>query len=101
MTVCYYTFMSGLEIALVILVSVWTLIFIILAVVMLLIFLAVKRTIDKFNRLLDQTERAAEEVQLPLKMAMAGVAGLMSKNAFDALKKIASLAHSKSSTKKR
>lgn len=80
--------MSGLEIALVILVSVWTLIFIILAVVMLFVFLAIKRTVDKFNHLIDQTERAAEEVQLPLKMAMAGIAGLASKNAFDAIKRL-------------
>lgn len=92
--------MSGLEIALVILVSVWTLIFVILAVVMLFIFLALKRTVEKFNHLIDQTEKAAEEVQLPLKMAMAGIAGLASKNAFDALKKLTSFGNSSKKSRK-
>lgn len=93
--------MNGLEIALVLLVSVWTLIFIILAVVMLIIFLAIKRAVDKFNNLLDQTERAAEEVQLPLKMAMAGIAGLASKNAFDAIKKLTNFGGGNSKRNKR
>lgn len=79
--------MSGLEVALIILVSVWTLIFIIIAASLFLIFMAVRHTINKFNNLLDTTEKAAEEVQLPLKLAMAGAVGLMGKNAFGTIKK--------------
>lgn len=92
--------MSGLEIALVILVSVWTIIFVILAVMMFIIFLAIKQTVDKFNHLIDQTERAAEEVQLPLKMAMAGIAGMASKNAFDALRRLTSFGSNSKKNKK-
>ena len=86
--------MSGLEIALILLVSVWTLIFVIIAVMIFIIFLALKKTVTKFNNLLDTTEAAAQEAQLPLKMAMAGIAGMMSKNAFDTIRKIASIATS-------
>lgn len=86
--------MSGLEIALILLVSVWTLIFVIIAVMVLIIFLALKKTVTKFNNLLDSTEKAAEEAQLPLKMAMAGIAGMMSKNAYETIRKIASIATS-------
>lgn len=93
--------MSGLEVALIILVSVWTLIFIIIAVSLFLIFMAIRHTIKKFNNLLDTTERAAEEVQLPLRLAMAGVAGFMGKNAFGTIKKFLDITRPKSSKKSR
>lgn len=93
--------MSGLEVALIILVSVWTVIFIVVAIAVIVIFFAIKKTVDKFYKLLDETEKAAEEVQLPLKLAMAGVAGMVSKNAFEAIRKITTLATSVSSKKKK
>ncbi len=95
------TIMSGLEVALIILVSVWTVIFIVVAIAVIVIFFAIKKTVDKFYKLLDETEKAAEEVQLPLKLAMAGVAGMVSKNAFEAIRKITTLATAVSPKKKK
>jgi hypothetical protein len=77
------------------------LIFIIIADSLFLIFVAIRHTINKFNNLLDTTEKAADEIQLPLELAMAGVAGLMSKNAFGTVKKFFEIAKTRSSKKSR
>ena len=47
--------MSGLEVALIILISIWSIIFIVIALGVFLIFLAIKRVIDKANKLLDRS----------------------------------------------
>ncbi len=82
--------MSGLEIALVILVAVWSIIFIMIGVGLLLIFLAVKRAIDKANNILDRTEEVANKVDLPSKVVIASIVAFMAKNSFGGLKNIIS-----------
>lgn len=82
--------MSGLEIALVILISVWSIIFIMIGVGLLLIFWAVKRAIDKANNILDRTEEVANKVDLPSKVVIASIVAFMAKNSFGGLKNIIS-----------
>lgn len=82
--------MSSLEIALVILVGVWSVIFIMIGVGLLLIFWAVKRAIDKANNILDRTEEVANKVDLPSKVVIASIVAFMAKNSFGGLKNIIS-----------
>lgn len=66
--------MEPLETALVILVSIWSLIFIMIAIAMIFLLREVKRALDKVNHILETTEEVAEGVGVPLKMAATGVA---------------------------
>lgn len=68
--------MSGLEVALIILVTIWSIIFIIVAVAVLFVFLQIKKAVDKVNQILqnaeDFTDRAEEfvdSVNSPMKIA--------------------------------
>lgn len=72
--------MELLELFLVILISVWTIIFIIIAISLLFIFFAIKRALGKANRILDQTENVANRVDLPSKVVIASILAFMTKN---------------------
>ncbi len=80
--------MSGLETALVILVSIWTIIFVIIAAAILFIFFLVKKAIDKANKILETTEEVAKKVDLPSKVVMASIMAFMAKNSFRNFKEI-------------
>jgi hypothetical protein len=71
--------MSPLEIALVILVSVWSLIFIIMAVAMIVLLLGLKKAIDKINNILGQGEDVAQGLGAIGKVAATGASGLLLK----------------------
>lgn len=71
-----YEIMSGLEVALIILVTIWSIIFIIVAVAVLFIFFQIKKAIDKVNQILqnaedftDRAEEFVESVNSPMKIA--------------------------------
>lgn len=54
--------MSPLELALVILISIWSLIFIIIAIALLVLLREVKQALDKINRILTSAEKFTEGV---------------------------------------
>ncbi|MBI2011350.1 hypothetical protein HYS91_01145 [Candidatus Daviesbacteria bacterium] len=85
--------MSALEIALVILISIWSLIFVIIAIALLVFLRQVKLALDRINKILENAEDVAEGVGAPLKMAAAGVAGLLSRFKIPSLKRV--IDHSK------
>lgn len=91
--------MNGLEVALIILVSVWTIIFAIIALAILFVFLGIRRAINKANHILDQAEAEAEKVNLPSKAVIATIVAFMAKNSFGSIKEIIS-AFTKSKKKK-
>jgi len=80
--------MTGLEIALIILVTVWSLIFIVIGIAILLVFLAVRRAINKANNILDRTEEVANKVDLPSKVVIASILAFVTKNSFGGIKKL-------------
>ncbi len=80
--------MSGLEIALIVLVTIWSIIFITIGVAILLVFLAVKRAVNKANNILDKTEEVANKVDLPSKVVIASILSFVAKNSFGGIKKL-------------
>ena len=87
--------MTVLEGALVALILIWTLIFIIIAVVVFVIYRSVKRALDKANKILDETEAKAEEFDLPSKIVIGSVIGFMAKQSVGPLIKLIGKAVSK------
>lgn len=82
--------MSALEIALIILVVIWSIIFLIIGISLVMIFFAVKRAITKANDILDKTEAVADKVDLPSKVVMASIVAFMAKNSIGPIKKLIS-----------
>lgn len=82
--------MSVLEIALIVLVVIWSIIFLIIGIALVMIFFAIKRAITKANDILDKTEAVADKVDLPSKVVMASIVAFMAKNSFGTIKKIIS-----------
>jgi len=76
----YNTLMEVLEIVLIVLVVIWSVIFLIIAAALIMVFLAVKRALVKANRILDKTEAVAGKVDFPSKMVIASIVGFMAKN---------------------
>ncbi len=72
--------MSPLEIALLILIVIWSIIFIIIAVALVMLILTVKRALGKANDILDKTGAIADKVDLPSKVVIASIVGFMAKN---------------------
>lgn len=79
--------MGPLETALVVLVIIWTLIFVVVAVGMFILLLGLKRALDKINRILDQGEDVAKGIGAVGKAAAGGLAGLLIEKAGNRLKK--------------
>lgn len=82
--------MSALEIALIILVAIWSVVFLIIGIALVMIFFAVKRAITKANDILDKTEAVADKVDLPSKVVMASIVAFMAKNSIGPIKKLIS-----------
>lgn len=82
--------MTVLEIALIVLVVIWSVIFVIIAAALIMVFFAVKRAIKKANHILDKTEAVADKVDLPSKMITASIIAFMAKNSFGTIKKLVS-----------
>lgn len=80
--------MSALEIALIILVSIWSIIFIIIAIAAVMLVLAIRRGISKASDILDKTSAVADKVDLPSKLIMASIVGFVAKNSFGTIKKL-------------
>lgn len=71
--------MTPVEIALIILVSIWSFIFVIVAVGLIIILYQVKKAIDKVNKIIQTAENVTEGVGTPLKMAAEGIRSWLNK----------------------
>ncbi len=79
--------MSPLEIALVTLVVIWTLMFALLAVAMVVLLLGLKRALDKINNILSQGEEMAHGLGAIGKVTASGIGGLLLKAVGDRVRK--------------
>jgi hypothetical protein len=82
--------MSGLELALIILITIWSIIFIAIGLMVLFIFLSIKRALKKVDTILDKTEELANKADLPSKLITASIVGFMAKNGYGTIKRIIS-----------
>lgn len=87
--------MSGLETVLIILVVIWSVIFLIIGIALVMIFLAIRRAISKANDILDKTEAVADKIDLPSKVVMASIVAFMAKNSIGPIKNLISTIMSK------
>ncbi|MBI3485421.1 hypothetical protein HY025_00590 [Candidatus Daviesbacteria bacterium] len=71
--------MSPLETSLVILVSIWSIIFIIIAIALLIILKEVKKALDKVNSILDTTESITQGVGGPVKTVVSTISAFLKK----------------------
>ncbi len=71
--------MTPLETALVILISIWTIIFILVGIGMIVLFIQIRKAIDKVNQILQTTEDIAERVEIPIRTISAGILGFIGK----------------------
>jgi uncharacterized protein YoxC len=78
--------MTPLETALVVLVIIWTIIFALLAVAMVVLLLGLKKALDKINNILSQGEDMARGLGVVGKATAGGLAGILLKTAGDRLK---------------
>ncbi len=81
--------MSPLETALVILIIIWSFIFIIIAVALIYLLKEFKIAVDKVNIILAKGEKAAKEVEITAKMTSLGVAGILTKGGTSKARQIA------------
>ena len=70
-----------------VLVSLWSLVFIIIAIALVLLLKGINRAMGKLNRILDQGEDMASGLGALSKVASAGVAGLLIKAGASGVKK--------------
>lgn len=80
--------MTILETALVVLVVIWSIIFIIIAVALVYLLKEFKTALDKVHIILERGERAAKEVETTARMTSLGVAGILAKSGTSKLKQI-------------
>lgn len=80
--------MGILEGVLVILILIWTIIFVVIGVGVWIIFRGVKKALNRVDHILDITEQKAEAFDLPSKIAVASILGFMSKNSYSVIKKL-------------
>lgn len=80
--------MNPLEVALVILVLLWTLIFIIIGLAIWFLFKSLKKVLDKMNQILDTTEEIAEGARIPAKIVMASILAFLTKNSLAEIKSL-------------
>lgn len=76
--------MSPLEIALVVLVSIWSLLFIIIAAAMFILLKELKKALDKINNILEDAEHVASGV----KVVASGAASIFGKSRVASVKKL-------------
>lgn len=91
--------MSGVEIALIILITIWSIIFIVIGIAVILVILSIRRAIKKVDTILDKTEELANKVDLPSKLITASIVGFMAKNGYGTLKRLISAVMSFKSSK--
>lgn len=82
--------MNGLEIALIILIAIWSIIFLIIAVAFIMLFFTIKKAIGKANNILDKTDEVASKIDLPSKVVITSILAFMAKNSMGGIKELVS-----------
>lgn len=82
--------MNGLEIALIVLITIWSIIFLIIAVAFIMLFFTIKRAMKKANNILDKTEEVAGKIDLPSKVVITSILAFMAKNSVGGIKQLIS-----------
>lgn len=80
--------MSPVEIALIILITIWSVIFIVIGTMVIIVFLSIRRAMQKVDRILDRTEEMANKADIPSKIVTASIMGFMAKNGYGTVKKL-------------
>ncbi len=88
--------MSPVEVALIILISIWSIIFVIVGISVFILFRQIKRTFDKLEHIVDTLENFTEDIAAPVGKVIASAA--VFKDAFNAIGKM--VGGSKSQPKK-
>lgn len=83
--------MNGLEIALIILITIWSIIFLIIGVAFIMLFFTIKRAMKKANNILDKTEEVAGKIDLPSKVVITSILAFMAKNSVGNIKQLISM----------
>ncbi|MBI2595183.1 hypothetical protein HYW46_00415 [Candidatus Daviesbacteria bacterium] len=78
--------MGILESLLVILVSLWIVIFAVIALILLAIFFTIKRGLKKADKIMEETEYVARRVDLPSKIVIASILAFLAKNSLGMIK---------------
>lgn len=78
--------MSPLEIALVILVGIWSIIFIIIAIAAIMMVREVKRAMDRVNEILETFDQTVNNVAGPIQTISAALMGMVAKSGIDTVK---------------
>lgn len=79
--------MGALEIALVVLVGIWTVIFIIIGIAVVIFLKGIKQALDRINHNLDTADTVAEGVSMPIKAVAGALMGMVGKAAIKQIKK--------------
>lgn len=82
--------MSYLEIFLIIIVTIWTLVFISFGIALVFVLLQLKKALDKINHMVETAEEVTQDVGNTIKRSASGVAGVFAGSALGGIiKKIA------------
>ncbi len=80
--------MSPVEIALIVLITIWSVIFIVIGLAVIVVFLSIRRAMRKVDNILDKTEELANKADLPSKLVTASIMSFMAKNGYTTIKKL-------------
>lgn len=84
--------MSSLEIFLIITITIWTSVFIVFGVALVVVLIQLKKALDKINQMIETAEEVTQDVGSSLKTAATGVTAIITKNLIGSLaKKLLSL----------
>ena len=79
--------MGALETVLVILILVWTIIFIIVGIAVVIFLKGIKSALDRINHILETADSVAEGVSIPVKAVAGALMGMAGKAAMKQIKK--------------
>ncbi len=71
--------MTPVETALVTLISIWSIIFVVVGIFLIVLLISVKKALDKVNKILQTTENVTEGVGVPLRIIADKIANFFSK----------------------
>lgn len=80
--------MTSFESALVILIFIWSVIFVLVGIFIAIIFWRIKQAVDKVNKILQTTENIAERVEMPIRTISSGLLSLLGKPTVESIKEI-------------
>lgn len=72
--------MTPLEIFLIIIVTIWTAVFIVFGVALVFVLIQLKKALDKINQMIETAEEVTQDVGSSLKTAASGVTAIVTKN---------------------